>query len=159
MIAEKIIQTTQEVDLDITNVTLLTLEEARQLSRKVRVADGVWWLRSPGYYEYSAAFVHGEDGSVDVLGFNVNEPLGVRPALEIANLESAKLKIGDRFNLADECWTVINEDKALCDDIVGKTPFREYWRAEDANDYDASDIKKWLEKWAKDKGIVKEEQG
>ena len=45
-----------------------------------------WWLRSPGYFSYSAAFAAGvdDDGSVDGYGYGVgNDFNGIRPALWI----------------------------------------------------------------------------
>lgn len=46
-----------------------------------------WWLRSPGFYQYAAAYV-GSDGAVNCYGNNVYHGIGaVRPALWI-NLDS-----------------------------------------------------------------------
>ena len=58
MNAEKIITTTEPIDLDIQGITLLSIDEAKQLPRKVLAASDWWWLRSPGYYSIDAAFVH-----------------------------------------------------------------------------------------------------
>lgn len=86
----------------------------------------------------------------------MNYTFGVRPALQIPDLESFNLRIGDRFILVGEQWVVISKDKALCDRIIGKMPFREDWKAPDANDYEKSDVKIWLEKWAVERGIIRE---
>ena len=56
--------------------------------------------------------------------------------------------------LAGHTWTVIADDLVLCDDIVGYACFRKDHNAKDANDYEASDVKKWLENWAVENGIV-----
>lgn len=55
--------------------------------------------------------------------------------------------------LAGYTWTVISDKYILCDRIVEKTPFRQDWEAPDANVYEKSDIKRWLENWAQEKGI------
>ena len=46
-----------------------------------------WWLCSQGYYDFYAAFVDGDYGDVDDLGYPVEDTLGVRPALKL-NLSS-----------------------------------------------------------------------
>ena len=50
-------------------------------------------------------------------------------------------------------WTMIGDSLALCDDVVGSCAFRKNWKAQDANIYEKSDIKKWLENWAEENGI------
>ena len=42
----------------------------------------------------------------------------------------------------------------LTDMDNGEVSFRKNVNAPDANDYEASDVKKWLEKWAKNKGVI-----
>ena len=97
-------------------------------------------------------FVDG-DGFVNDYGDNVYSKYGVRPALKIRNLKSSNLKIKDQFEMAGYRWTVISDEYAICNDIVGETCFRRDWRAKDVNVYEASDIKMWLADWVKDKGI------
>lgn len=145
--ADKLITSKESIELEIDGVTLLTTEEAKALPREqIKIGDD-WWLRSPGYNVNNAAFVDGEAGFVYDYGYNVSKEFGVRPALQISNLQSSNLEIGDRFDFADYSWTVIAEDKALCDDIIGYSAFRKDWKAKDANDYEKSDIKKYLEDW------------
>ena len=155
MTGEKIIATTQEIDVDVTGITMLSINEAKLVDKNIRCVGDSWWLRSPGFFDFYAAYVD-LDGFVYDIGRNVDHEYGLRPALKIYNLESSNLRIGDRFLLADEQWIVISKDKALCNRIVGKTPFREDWKASDAKNYEASDVKVWLEKWAIEKGIIQE---
>lgn len=142
----------QEV-LFVEGITLLSVEEFEVAEDKIPQVHETWWLRSPGAYGNSTAILYG-NGYVFDHGFRVYNTYGVRPALRVSNLESTGLQIGDRFKLADETWTVISERHALCDSIVGETPFRDDWKASDANDYEKSDVKVWLEKWAKERGIT-----
>ena len=58
MKAEKIIKTTESIELDIEEVTLLSVEEAQIVPKNVRAIGSFWWLRSPGYIDYIAAYVH-----------------------------------------------------------------------------------------------------
>ena len=155
MIVEKVITTTQattQADVDITEITLLSVEEAEKLDEDTRYIGDPWWLRSPGDFDDFAAIVN-PNGVVYADGSYVDSTYGVRPALTISNLQASNLRIGDQFILADEQWTVIGKDKALCDDIVGRAPFRKAWKAPDANDYEKSDVKRWLKKWLSGKGI------
>ena len=146
MNAKQIIETTKDIDLDVLGITLLSVEEAEQLPEGTRAIRGWWWLRSPGDYGDYAAYVYGK-GLVNDIGYNVhNHELGVRPAL-IVNLDSSNLSIMDKIETAGHRWTVITDSLILCDDIVGFTAFRADWQANDANVYEASDVKKWLEKW------------
>ena len=141
--ADKLIISKKSIELEIDGVTLLTIEEAKALIDKQRYQTPTWWLRN-----IYAAFVDGESGSVDVTGIDIcNELFGVRPALQISNLTSSDFEIGDRFEFANYTWTVISEDKALCDDIIGYSVFRDDWKAKDASDYEKSDIKKYLDNW------------
>ena len=141
-----------DISLDITGITLLSIEEAKALPKKIRDIGKFWWLRSPGNGINSAVYVEC-DGDVYPCGYNVEKEYGVRPAL-IINLESSNLKIGDKFKLAGQTWTVISERYALCDGIIGKHTFRNEWRASDANDYEKSDVKKFLENWAREQGVI-----
>ena len=47
---------TQELDLEITEATLLTIEEARKLPKRLRRYDEWWWLKSPGLCSNYVAF-------------------------------------------------------------------------------------------------------
>ena len=136
-------------EFKVSGITLLTEEEAKALPKEQRAIGETWWLRSPGHDQDRAAFVY-YSGGLDY--FYVSYSIGgVRPAL---NLESSNLKIGDRVEIAGYKWTAIAGDKVLCDTIVGETHFRKNANTPGANDYEKSDIKKWLEKWAKDMGVI-----
>ena len=149
MKVNKIIISKEPTELEINEITLLTVDEAKELGEAQRYMAPNWWLRSPGYIDSIAAFVDGEYGYVHVYGVNVSVEFGVRPALKISNLESSDFQIGDEFEFAEYKWTIISEDKALCNDVIGYSAFRKEWRAKDANNYEASDVKKWLEDWWK----------
>ena len=135
--------------IKVSGITLLTKEEAKALPEELRVLGTGWWLRSPGNSQYYAAGVNYYGALYNYLVHF--SPEGVRPAL---NLESSDLKIGDKIEMAGYKWTAISESKVLCDTIVNRICFRENVNTPDANDYEKSDIKKWLEKWAKDKGVM-----
>jgi len=70
-------------------VFLLSCEEAETLFKcdEERRLGKMWWLRSPGFHGFLAAFVYGEYGGVRAAGFYVEGVFGVRPALWM-NLDS-----------------------------------------------------------------------
>lgn len=141
------------MNIKITGITLLSTEEAENIPIKLRSIGDFWWLRSPGYFESNVATVRG-DGRISLKGYYVDcKHYGVRPAL-IFDPASSDLQIGDKFDMAEHKWTVIAKDKILCDDIIGQRAFREDWEIKDANNYETSDIKIYLENWAKENYII-----
>jgi len=152
MIIERIVKATKEEDLEITGVTLLSKEEYWNYREWIPVAHACWWLRSPGSSQYYAANVDA-DGSLNDIHVTIDDA-SVRPVLTIRNLKSAYLHIGDEFILAGYTWTVIGEGLAIMNDTLENVVFRSDWDAPDANDYEASDVKKWLNNWAKENGIM-----
>lgn len=141
--------------LKVEGITLLSIEEYEATKEYVPLVYGWWWLRSPGNYSDSAAYVNYGD-RVDAIGCYVSSPYGVvRPALKISNFKSLDLQSEDRIiGFAGHTWTVIPGNMVLCDTGVGTHCFRKDWQAPDANDYEKSDVKKWLEDWAKEKGVI-----
>ncbi len=157
MIGMKQITQYVPVDIDITGITLLSIDEYEATKKNIPPLDALdeWWLRSPGNLSRRAACVrpHG----VDDLGRYVESHyIGVRPALRI-NPKSANLQIREKIRLGGFIWTYVSEGTLLCDSIITYMPFREDWRAKDSNEYEASDVKKFLEKWFatvnKDNGV------
>lgn len=141
--------------LKVTGITLLSVEEYKKAKVYIASIGGWWWLRSPGGSSNYAADV-GPAGDVDIYGDNVlYGNTCVRPALEVTNLKSFNLNPKDRIiDLAGYDWTVISDTMVLCDESIGYHCFREDWKAPDANDYEKSDVKRFLESWAAEKGII-----
>ena len=146
MKVEKIIKTTRKEKLEITGATLLPVEEAKLLDKNILKANDSWWLRSRGYFDGFVACVHGTSGSVDYLGDYVWYVFGVRPALKI-NLESSNLKVGDSFEIGEYTFIIISAQYALCTKIIGDRAFRKDWREKDKDNYETSDIKKYVDDW------------
>ena len=127
--------------------TLLSVDEARKLlSKRDREYPHWWWLRSPGYSRNCAAYVN-RGGSVDYGGFDVSYGSGcVRPALKI-NLESSGLTIGDTFSFGGKTFKIISDELAFCLEDIGTHCFRKDWKAPDANVYEVSDVKRFVDAW------------
>lgn len=138
-------------NIQIEEVTLLSREEHKAAIKYIPAVNFDWWLRSPGYDQISAVYML-YDGSLLYSGVD-NDCGCVRPALRICNPYSSLIP-GDKFDLAGHVWTVISDELALCDESVGETSFRFDTNASDANVYEKSDIRIWLENWAKEKGLI-----
>lgn len=150
MIVKKYVVKEEDTNVTFYGITLLSKEEYLDNANLISNNANWWWLRSPSIRHSLAEYVN-DDGS---LGYNYVDGVGgcVRPVL-IGNLKSSNLERGTKFNLAGRTWTVLNDELALCDESVGKTYFRKDWQAADANNYDTSDIKKWLYNWAEENMI------
>lgn len=137
------------LDMDITDITLLSTDEYDRAQPYIPEIEQMWWLRSQGKYEGTVVAVR-EDGELDYMGFNVNSPyLAVRPALRFtADPELFPIRTQFRFGL--KWWTVIDDGLALCNTCLDKMPFRKDLYAENANIYEASDVKKFLDRWLSD---------
>ena len=153
MTAKKIIQATEPVELDVQEVTLLSKEEYKAGRKYIPLHDSWWWLRSPNESStYYAGYVY-VDGEVScyLVGNCIG---GVSPALRISNLKFSNLNPGDKLIIGGRKWTVISNELVQCDEVIGKCAFREDYEAPDANNYEVSDVKKYVERWAWEHGII-----
>ena len=139
-------------ELKVQEITLLSAKEAENVDQYILAGGSWWWLRSPGKDPRTAASVN-ESGHIISRGNGVNISGGIRPALRIENLESGNYQIGDVIRIADKAWTVVSSDLVLYNGIIGHGRFRKEWEASDSNDYEASDVKKWLHNWAAENNI------
>lgn len=132
MIKRKVLPTIEKVDL-------LMSEEAEKLPQKLCKHTHWWWLRSPGYFSYHAAFA--SSGRVYNYGSLVYSSEGtVRPALRITNLNDCK--VDSLFKFGGKWFQVINENTAFCLSDIGAHRFDD-----STNDYEKSEIKQFLEEW------------
>ncbi len=143
MKVNKIVLIQEPCELEITGATLLSVDEAKNLlTIEDRYCISWWWLRSSDDYQNYAATVT-NDGSIYTYGYYVYKDRGgIRPALQIENLESSNLKIGDKFYFGNECFKIISDHLALCDSIVDYMYFDE-----SSNDYERSEIKAYIDDW------------
>lgn len=140
---------TKESDLNILGATLLTTDEAQQLPFKLRKYSLYWWLKSPGCCSNCAAAV-GTSGIIYNTGVTVGIVNNVvRPTLIIRNLEFSNLCIGDIFEFGGKQFEIISHDRAFCLTDIGKCAFRGDKIAPDANDYEKSDVKEYINDWFK----------
>lgn len=121
-------------------INLLSAEEYKKYEDRIPHINCWWWLRSPGYDSSHAALVYFY-GSVYDRGLSVHTSLvAVRPALKIS--DGRKYKIGERVILYNFPWIIINEGLAIAEVPIA---FRRF--DEKSNDYENSEIKKFLNDW------------
>ena len=138
--------------LAIERVTIPCSDEVLDVPKDILSCNRLWWLRSPSYDSHGAAYV-GSDGSVSHFGNAVSSAnVCVRPAFRIANQESSYPQIGERMKIAatgEESIEVvyIGNNLWLAVEPIGESCFRKDWSAPDANCWDKSDLKRWLQKW------------
>lgn len=139
------------VDFDTTDVqgiTLLSVDEARELPKAILRCGDSWWLRTPATDNYrSAASAVMYDGFVTTYGYSVDEGYHkVRPALVVS---AQSLNPGARsiIEVFDHQWYYQNGLALLMGEPLTNMAFRKDWTAADATDYEKSDVKKWLDNW------------
>lgn len=156
---KKRVTTQLDPDVNVRNITLLTLKEYKKYFENiVPIKQRDWWLQSPGTHSILVTCVN-RYGDANKYGTFVGDPdLAVRPVLKI---KSFRLPIGDKFTLFGHNWTMISKRLALCDDIIGYCAFREKdYEANDANDYIASDVRKFINNWfERQKGVINKNYG
>ena len=134
--------------MNIKEITLLTIEEARLLSAEQLKFEDIWWLRSPGRFIVGSRIVRADGKPGGDGGTVVDNPMVcVRPALKV---EFSNFHIGDRINLLGYDWTLVLDDTFLCGRSIGEHCFRRNRNAPDANVWEASDLKPWLEQWLRE---------
>ena len=133
--------------MELLRATLLSKEEATSfLTQKEREYSAWWWLRSP-YDSYYATVVDSGGWAYNFYYVTYTIRGIVRPAL-IINLESSDLKIGDIFEFGGKEFKILSPTIAwMHKDDIGRCAFRTDWKADNANDYESSDVKKFVDEW------------
>jgi hypothetical protein len=146
----------QETELEIEEVTLLSVDEATKIPKRLLKSRDYWWLCSPGRLcDFSVvACVDGDDGYIYDDGLFVKYAHDIRPALRVKNLGSLNLKVGAVVRINDCSYYVIPGNTLLSKKYIGECSFRKDWKAPDANVYEKSDIKKFVDDWAVKQGFT-----
>ena len=158
MIVKRIVKKAEIIDLVFSDITLLSADEYAKNVDYIPPLNESWWLRTPRIGTVYVAQVdscgHAFADHKMTYGFDVSVPLSVRPALVIHNIMDSNLNLGDEIVVAVTKWTIISEDLAIANRTIGDHRFRNDYKAPDANDYEKSDVKKYIKNWAKERGIV-----
>ncbi|MCR5728346.1 MAG: hypothetical protein K6G24_12875 [Lachnospiraceae bacterium] len=145
-------------DLSVKRVMVLSAEEFDYNKALIKPMgeNESWWTRTPSPLYEVAAFVSTYGNYVDYYVGDVEDPFDVRPAMVLYPKEGNPAA-GEEFIYVGEPWTMLHDNIAVCDRLIGEYPFKDMY----AEDYDTekvnrwkySDLKKYVEKWGKSKGI------
>ena len=146
----------------IEGITLPSAEEINKLSQtnpRLLNSCAWFWLRTP--YTPNSCFTSLVEEEGFVSYYLVNYKYCVRPILKI-NLEESVFKIGDSFKINDYEFTIIDSNIALMNDLIRdesgdrlKIPFNKNYKK--GNNYEDSDIKKFLDNFLYDKLLTLDE--
>lgn len=121
---------------EVDEITLLSIEEAKKLPDHILCCGDKWWLRSPGYYQYTAINVL-NGGDVRETGSTVGDVnIHVRPAFRISNLESEN---GEPLKIGKTWCIVIDKGLVLADYPVCKHRFDSK-----SNDWETSELRAFI---------------
>lgn len=139
----------EKIGFEQDEIFLLSVEEYEKYKDKIPHINTWWWLRSPGSTCVDAAHVY-SNGAVDFDGhYIINDDYVIRPALRYSNLKSEiiKSKIKENAFVFNEIrWVIIDKENEIA---ITEMPiaFRRF--DAESNDYESSEIRKWLLNWLK----------
>ena len=127
-------------------IFLLSIEEYEKYKDKIPQINCLWWLRSPGYCQPYASYVGKFDG-FPARGCGVSSiERSVRPAVRYDLINSYSIGWIDALNFfyCGIAWRIIDKDIA-----IAKEPISIHRFDEKSNDYENSEIRKFLLDWHK----------
>lgn len=131
--------------LKVTGVTLLSTDEY-QINKEFIIPLGLkWWLRSPSSDLSDLVGTVYENGRVYYTVTDV-DTCYVRPVLK-CDLEALGIKPGEKLKIKNQKYIALIGNYLLKLECICNSAFRLDYEADDANIYDASDIKKIVETW------------
>lgn len=134
--------------LKVIGASLLTADEVKNIPEDLLCYHAWWWIKSASKYHrwhYVAIIEH--SGKLNQMGRAVDFKGIIRPILEIANVKAAGLKTGDHFIYGGKEFCIISDTAAFCVNDIGCCQFRKEYSAKDATEYDASNIKAYINNW------------
>lgn len=134
----------KDTEYQIKEATLLSVGEYKKYHHLIPESRDCWWLRPSGFSQSFVARVH-DFGIVYESGlYVITDATAVRPALRIQTSNPESFKAGDKIDIQDKKWTVldVSEDHLyiLCDSSVGVHRFDK-----ESNNWETSELKCWLE--------------
>ena len=140
-------QKKHEISIKLKDVTIPSGEEIERWTSRIPSENKWYWLRSADK-EQGIAGIAGKNNKINAYGDDVDNKNGVRPLL-LFDTEDCDLISGAKITKNEVVYTVISSGVMIADKIVGTTYFNSAKDSEVSNDYSKSDVKKWLDDWAK----------
>lgn len=121
----------------ISEITIPSVEDVRNLEKDILKKGEWWWLRSPGYNQNFSASVR-DNGDILEYGYYVDDDsTGIRPCFSIPRLRLTK---GDKVFVENTLCTVIADNLVLADNLICYHMFDEV-----DNDWTTSSLKQFIE--------------
>ena len=147
LFVNKLVRKFEPVRIYPTEVTLLTAKEYSAYKHNIPPVRNWFWLKSPSINSILVDVA--ENGSIGV--YFVDCPDGIiRPVIKLQN----NVSVGEEYDIKGTMFVAISENMLLCKNEIGYGCFRKNIEAEDANVYEKSDVKNYINDWAKEKGIM-----
>ena len=140
-------QKKHEISIKLKDVTIPSGEEIERWTSRIPSENKWYWLRSADK-EQGIAGIAGKNNKINAYGDDVDNKNGVRPLL-LFDTEDCDLISGAKITKNEVVYTVISSGVMIADKIVGTTHFNSTKDSDVSNDYSKSDVKKWLDDWAK----------
>lgn len=138
-----------EREAEAVKLRLLTTPEYKEYGSLLPSVNGIWWLATKGLSKYSMAVVSG--GMISHTGAPVtSQRIGFRP---VVRLSEPLLEKGDRVYMADEWWTAVTSDEAVCDRILAEGAFSVRPESYTAFDFEGSQAERALIRCLSEKGM------
>ena len=126
-----------------------------------------WWLSDVvhvddnencwDWYEDKERVCVEPDGEIcERWGYSMDTVLGVRPVLDVSNLESFDLHEGDNFLVGDVLYQVLDSDAIITVDIIGKSIYNQNLSVDYSDMKLLYDIDFFINDWAMGQGFVTE---
>lgn len=130
-------------------IFLLSVEEYEKYKERIPYIKCWWWLRSPGselHYAMNVTYDGSAHNSVDYDYVNYSD-VAVRPVIRREAIDNIlDWQIGNRIVKYDFPWFVIDKDLA-----IAEVPISFHKFDTESNDYENSEIRKFLFDWLKDR--------
>ncbi len=142
---EKRVQKGEKGDIKFSGATLLSKEDYVKYEKRIPILCDTWWLKTPCEFIKERVMIVRDAHIWEDGYFVLNTNAGVRPALVISQMGC--YKVGDTVSFGGISFTIISSKYALCDQVIGYGAFRKVKNADNVSDYNASDIKKYVDLW------------
>lgn len=145
-------------DLELVDISLPTLDEVAEGFSIIPRTECGYWTKTVAEKGGKGSYrcVYGGLEEDEMYSPGVGYPgycrAGVRPVLSF-HPGDCELEFGDVLEIAGHKWTVIGEDRAICNEILAEITFDRPYNQGNGTDYENSYVREWLYDFAAKNGI------
>ena len=132
-------------------IRIPTAKEFMDVAEKVPYTSNRFWTKTEGQGALSMTVAWNAPLSIGTEDYPVYQSAGIRPLLSF--IENPGVPVWGKFHLGGYEWTMIDDDKALCDEIVKRDCPYDMEAPIDNNSaytpvpYEKSNVCEWVEDW------------